>query len=79
MIARLLAWWWSRPDPAWPGPTGISQKPEHEHFDPELRARTIEKRKREDQLRKDAAHVASSPAPSEAARPLRMVAGGDRG
>lgn len=74
MIDRLLAHWWSRPDPA------LDIRPPvvlHEGFAPELRERTLAKRKREDAAKRAAARIASAPAPSEADRRLRVI-GGER-
>jgi hypothetical protein len=59
MIARLLARWWSRPDPA------LVIRPARvvfEGFDPSLRERTLAKREREDRARKAANRIASTPA-----------------
>lgn len=74
MIARLLARWRNRSDPAW-APCGYRYTAEG--FDPELRERTLVKREREDRARRAAARIASSPALTEAERRLRVV-GGER-
>lgn len=58
-------------DPAWT-PSGYRYT--HTGFDPDLRERTVEKRQREDRIRRAAARVASRPA--EDTMPLRAVKGG---